>query len=181
MSASIAATSSRDSGCVMSMPDTSPANTGVIWRIVMVTVGSSVMSFGGEGFLRHRHFCPTDGGAAHVAHLGVIEPTHAVHDLAVVPHHQIPLPPLVRIDELRLRCMFHQVADESARLRHWPTDDGADMRRQKQRFPPRDRMRAHQALAHWSHRLAFFGSEFREAQLLTRIHQRMLADQIFNL
>src|SRR5437773_15071 len=43
-----------------------------------------------------------DGGAAHVADQGLVEPAHPVHRLSVVPDDQIVLPPDVGIDELRL-------------------------------------------------------------------------------
>ena len=72
----------------------------------------------------------------------------AVHGRAVVPDHQVPLPPGMGISESRLRRVFGQVADEGARLRHRPADDAADMRRQIQRLSPGDRMGAHQAVAH---------------------------------
>src|ERR1700750_1100209 len=110
----------------MSTPDTSPANPGVILLLRMVMASSSRMSFGGKCVLCRRHFSAADGGAAHVAHLGLVVAAHTMHDLAVLPHHQIPLPPPGRIDELRLRGVLRQVADEGARLRHRPADDRAD-------------------------------------------------------
>src|ERR1700722_1704588 len=132
MPASIAATSSRDRGCVMSIPDTSPANVGVICRMVAGTVLSSRLSFGGAGFLFRCHRRAAHGGAPHIAHLSVVEPSHAVHDLTIVPHHQVPLSPFVRIDELRLRCVLHQIADEGARLGYRPADDGTNVCSQEQ-------------------------------------------------
>src|SRR6478752_8716124 len=106
----------------MSTPDTSPANTGVICWMLSVIAASSCCS----GRLCDRRLCTANRGAPHVAHLGVIETTNTMHDLPVVPHHEIMLPPLVRVDELRLRRVLHQVADEGTRLRHRPADDGAD-------------------------------------------------------
>ena len=110
----------------------------------------------------------------------LIETRHAMHGLAIVPDHQIPLPPLVRIDELPLRRVFDQIAQEGARLRHRPTHDGAAMRRQEQRFPSGHRMHAHQSLTHRpEHRLLVRG-QLGEAQRTAREHQRMFADQVFD-
>src|SRR6185312_6301129 len=103
MPASIAATSSGASGRVISMPDTSPTNTGWICRISMVTVGCSSLSFRGAHLGRRLHcgqFGAGHGGAAHVAWLPVIVAANAMHGAAVVPDHQIVRPPSMRMNEL---------------------------------------------------------------------------------
>src|SRR5579859_3472052 len=119
MPASIAATSSRDSGCVMSTPDTSPAKTGVIWEMLIA------IALFPSGCLCNRHRGAGNGCAAHVAGLRLIVAAHAVHDLTVVPHHQVPRAPRMCIDKLWLRRVFGQVADEGTCLRHRPANDRA--------------------------------------------------------
>ena len=53
-----------------------------------------------------------DRGAAKIPHLArVVEATRTMHHRAIVPHHQIVHPPLVRIDEPSLRRVLHQVAE----------------------------------------------------------------------
>src|ERR1700722_8178943 len=122
MPASIAAISSRDSGRVMSIPDTSPAKTGVIREMLIVIALSP------SGCLCHRHRGAGNGCAAHVTGPRLIIAARAMHDLAVVPDHQVPGAPCVRVDKLRLRRVFGQIADEGAGLRYRPADDRADMR-----------------------------------------------------
>src|SRR5580658_3026018 len=136
MPASMAATASLVSGRVMSMPDTSPAKTGASWRIAMLMRQDFLRLFGGCGGgrdLLHIGASAAQRRATHVAHLVhvVVAPT-AVHRGTIVPHHQIVHPPHMRMDELLLRCVFRQVADEGARFRHRPADDAADMRCQVQ-------------------------------------------------
>ena len=46
----------------------------------------------------------------------------AVHGLAVVPHHEVADPPLVRVDELPLGGVLDEVTQEGARLRHRPAE-----------------------------------------------------------
>src|SRR3954454_4730719 len=70
-----------------------------------------------------------DGRAPHVAHQALVEAAHPVHDLPVVPHHEIMTPPFVRIHKARLCRVLGQVAQEGARLGHRPADDRPGMRR----------------------------------------------------
>lgn len=46
-----------------------------------------------------------------------VEAVIAVHGRAVVPDHEVVLCPAMDVDELRLRRVFHQVADEGHGLR----------------------------------------------------------------
>ncbi|HEY4041271.1 MAG TPA: hypothetical protein VGM32_05415 [Rhodopila sp.] len=59
----------------------------------------------------------------HVADFLWIEWAGAVHGGPIVPHDQIPLLPLMGVGELALRGVLDQVAEQGARIRHWPTDD----------------------------------------------------------
>src|SRR5262249_56978591 len=65
------------------------------------------------------------GGAPHVARFVRREGARAVHGLAVVPHHEVAHRPLVRVDELTLRGMLHEVAQKAPRLWHGPAHDPA--------------------------------------------------------
>src|SRR5580692_11317505 len=62
--------------------------------------GAFVVS-GGNLFRGRR--VASDGGPTHIAHFGFVEAAHPMHGLAVVPHHQVELPPSVDIDILRPR------------------------------------------------------------------------------
>ena len=104
-----------------------------------------------------------------------------MHGRAVVPDHEVMLCPAMDVDELRLRRVFHQVADEGHGLGPRPADDGADMGGEQQRLAARDRVRAHQPVQHRLHAVAFLVGEVGEAQLAARIDQRMLADQVLDL
>src|SRR5690242_11352082 len=53
-----------------------------------------------------------DGGAAHVARLRLIVAADPVHGLAIVPHHEIMQLPFVDVDELRLRRVLGEVAQQ---------------------------------------------------------------------
>src|SRR6266702_4383970 len=65
--------------------------------------------------------------APHVAHLGVIVAPRAVHGDAVVPHHEVVGPPDMGVDELALRGVLGEVAQEGARLGHRPAFEAAGM------------------------------------------------------
>ena len=84
------------------------------------------------------------------------------------------------INEMRLRRVLGQVADEGACFGDWPADDGANVRRQIDRLPATDGMCPRQHLAHRSHRGAFGVGQIVETQQLARIDQRVFADQIAN-
>src|SRR5205085_282364 len=89
--------------------------------------GYSAGDSSGRGLFHGRRVAG-DGGAAHVADLALVEAAHPVHDLAVVPHDQIVLPPLMGIDELRLGRVFRQVAQQGAGFRLRPAEDRSGMR-----------------------------------------------------
>ncbi len=68
-------------------------------------------------------------GAAKLAAVGlVVERPGAMHGAAIVPDHEIMRPPDVGVDELPLRGMVDQVAEEQAALRHRPVDDMGGVR-----------------------------------------------------
>src|SRR4029453_15196364 len=106
---------------------------------------------------------------------------HGVHGAAVVPHHEIAHLPAVRIDELPLRRVLHQIAEEGSRLGDRPAHDAARVGGEEQRFPPRRGMRAHQALAHRREARALLVGEVGEAELLAGEDLRVLADEIVDL
>src|SRR5438067_2016055 len=95
-------------------------------------------SFGAlRGFrLLHRHRLARDRGAAHVARLALVEAAHPVHRLAVVPDYEIVLPPAMGVDKLALRRVLGEIAQEIARFRHQPADNGAGMRGEIERLAP---------------------------------------------
>ncbi len=86
----------------------------------------------------------------------------------------------MRMDELRLRRMFGQVADEGARLRHRPADDAADMGRQIQRLPPGHRMRAHQPVPHRAHLVGIARAVVVEAEFAAGEGDRVFGDQVLD-
>ena len=63
----------------------------------------------------------------HIPHLLGVEGPGTMHGGAVVPHHQIPLLPFMCIDKRALGGVLDQVAQQGARLRDRPADDGARM------------------------------------------------------
>jgi len=72
----------------------------------------------------------------------------AVHGGAVVPHHEVADPPLVRVDELALGRGFGQVQQQRLGLGLGHAEDRARMRGEIDRFAPRARVHAHQPLAY---------------------------------
>src|SRR6478752_7024719 len=84
--------------------------------------------------LRHRRLSTRHRGAAHVARLRLVVAAHAMHGLAVVPHHEVMQRPFVDVDELRLRGVLGEVAQQYARFRDAHASDGAGMRGQIQRL-----------------------------------------------
>ena len=122
-----------------------------------------------------------DRGAAHVARLRLVVAAHAVHGLAVVPHHEVMQRPFVDVDEFGLRGVLVEVAQQQPRLRHAHALDGAGMRRQIQRLAAMHRMGAHQPLQHRLEHFLFFVGVIEEAERSARIHQRMLADHVLDL
>src|SRR6478672_13027184 len=68
-------------------------------------------------------------GAAKLSAVGlVVERPGAMHGAAIVPDHEIMRPPDVAIDELPLRGMVDQVAQQQPALRHRPIDDMGGVR-----------------------------------------------------
>src|SRR6185436_14144487 len=58
-----------------------------------------------------------DRGSFHVAYLGLVEiPDGEMHRAAVVPQHEIVLPPLVAIDELRARRVLREKVEQRPAL-----------------------------------------------------------------
>ena len=71
-------------------------------------------------------------GAAHVAHLARLPiASGSMHSLAVVPHHEVMLPPGVGINELSLGRVLDKIAHEGHCFWHGPADDAADVGRQE--------------------------------------------------
>src|SRR6516225_10106571 len=110
-----------------------------------------------------------EGGAAHVAHFAVVEATGTVHRRAIVPHHEVEWPPGMRVDELALRRVLGQVAQEHACFGDCPADDRPRMGGEKQRLPAGCRVGSHERLAHWSEVLDLLGRHIRKADRLTGI------------
>jgi hypothetical protein len=75
-----------------------------------------------------RHHFARRRSAAHVTRLRLIEPAHTIHRLPVIPDDQVVLTPRMLIDELPLRRVLDQIANEVACFRYWLTHDGADVR-----------------------------------------------------
>src|SRR4030095_9314402 len=82
-----------------------------------------------------------DRGPAHVARLAGRERPPAMPGLAGVPDDEVVHLPLVRIDELALRGVLGQIAQQEPRLGQRPANDGAGVRRQVKRFAPGPRHR----------------------------------------
>ena len=89
--------------------------------------------------------------------------------------------PFVRIDELALRRVLDQVAQEGARLGDRPADDRAGMRSEVERFAAGHRVGAHQHLAHRLEALALLVGDLEKADLLARIDLAVLADEALAL
>src|SRR3954447_16557206 len=68
--------------------------------------------------LRHRRRGTGDRGAAHVAGLRLVVAAHAMHGLAVVPHHEVMQLPFMDVNEFRLRGVFVEIAQQEAAFRH---------------------------------------------------------------
>src|ERR1700686_4103301 len=80
-----------------------------------VTEYGSLLSQGRRGkflrrLLRDRRRGAGHRGAAHVARLRLVVAPHAVHGLAVVPHHEIMHRPFVDVDEFRTRGVLGEIA-----------------------------------------------------------------------
>src|SRR6185503_8975671 len=78
----------------------------------------------------------------------VVEGAGAVHRALVVPHDEVADPPLVAIDELALRRVLGQLAQQHHRFGHRPADDPPGVRGEIERGPAARRVDAHERLAH---------------------------------
>ena len=78
--------------------------------------------------LLHRRLGAGHRRAAHVAGLRLVVAPHAVHGLAIVPHHEVMQRPFMDMDELALRGVLGEIAQQQPRLGHAHALDGAGMR-----------------------------------------------------
>ena len=85
------------------------------------------------------------------------------------------------MDELALRGVFGQVAQEGTRLRNRPSLDRAGVRREEQRLAPGVRMDADEALADRPEAGDLLRGQVGEADGRARMDQGVLADQILDL
>jgi len=89
--------------------------------------------------------------------------------------------PFVDVDELRLRRMLGEIAQQQSSLRHAPAADDAGVRGEIERLAAMHRMGPHQALQHRLEELLFLVGVIEEPERAARIHQRVLADQVVDL
>src|SRR5208282_3004607 len=122
-----------------------------------------------------------EGGAADVAHLVAVEAAGAVHRRAVVPYHEVPAPPGVRVDELALRGVLHQLMQKDPGFRDRPADDRPGMGGEEQRLARGRGVGADQGLAHRPEGGNLLWCQLYKADRLARIDQRVLADEILDL
>ena len=88
------------------------------------------------------------GDAAQVARvLGIIVGAAAVQGAAVVPDHEVADAPVMAMDELALRGVLHQVAQQQPSIRHRPAEDVGGVRAHVERLALGARMRAHELVA----------------------------------
>src|SRR5262245_3517834 len=74
--------------------------------------------------LQGRRSVAFERGAAHVAHLARLPiASGPMHSLAVIPHHEIMLPPGVGVHELSLGRVLDKIAHKGHCFRHGPADD----------------------------------------------------------
>jgi hypothetical protein len=87
--------------------------------------------------LQGRRSVAFERGAAHVAHLARL-PIASVpmHSLAVVPHHEIILPPGVGVNELSPGRVLDKIAHKGHCFRHRPADKAANVGRAASRRAP---------------------------------------------
>ena len=76
----------------------------------------------------HRRLGAGHRRAPHVARLRLVVAPHAVHGLAVVPHHEVMQRPFMDMDEFALRGVLGEIAQQQPRLGHAHALDGAGMR-----------------------------------------------------
>src|SRR5580704_3952355 len=101
----------------------------------------------------------------------------AMQRATVVPDHQVADPPGVAMDELALRRVLHEVAQQEPALRHRPADDVRRMRSHVERLAPRSRMNANQRMRHRRQRRALGIGVVSESELAARMEDRMLGSE----
>ena len=77
-----------------------------------------------------------------LARLALVVAAAAMHGLAVVPHDEVVELPFVDVDEARLGGVLGEIAQNDAGFGHRQAKNGAGVRREIERFPPRDGVRA---------------------------------------
>ena len=118
------------------------------------------------------------GDAAQVARvLGIIVGAAAVQGTAVVPDHEVADAPVMAMDELALRGVLHQVAQQQPSIRHRPTEDVGGVRAHVERLALGARMRAHELVAHGRQGGALGFRVVGVAEQSARMEDRVLGDQ----
>ena len=114
----------------------------------------------------HRRIEVLHRSAAHIAAVidFIVRPS-AMHRASVVPHDEIAWRPFVRMDELRLRCVFHQLMDQHAAVRKRLIDDVGSVRGKIQRLATGPRMDADQSAMYRRVGATLFLRELRKSQL----------------
>ncbi len=84
------------------------------------------------------------------------------------------------VHELRLGGVLVQVAEQDARLGRRHPHDGAGVGREVERLAPAHRMRAYEPLAHRPEHRAFLVRVVEHAERAARVHERMLAHEVFD-
>jgi hypothetical protein len=121
-----------------------------------------------------------DGGATHIPDLCVVERNDSMHRRAIIPHQEVVLAPDVAVDRAGADGPLGELADEQPRLVHWPTGNGANMRRQIQRFSSGDRVSPHQRLLDRIEGGPFGLAHLSQTQRLTGVNPGMFTEQVFD-
>src|ERR1700680_2863760 len=108
----------------------------------------------------------------------IVVGTPAMERASIVPDHQVAGTPRVPIDELALRRVLHQVAQQQPSLRHRPTDDVRGMRTHVERLALRGGMDAHQQMPYCRQGGALRLVVVGEAELAARVEDGMLGYEI---
>src|ERR1700733_4841551 len=105
---------------------------------------------------------------AQIAHSRLVEVAAAMHRRTGIPDDEVALPPIVAIDELALRRVLDQLAEQQAAFGHGPPDDLRGMRGDVEYLALRPRMRAHDALGHRRQHVLLAEQQVLEAELAAR-------------